>query len=128
MSHLSIYDTEFVDLEKLHKALIRCGIPSNQIYRMSHHIMILEGVLSNTAVVFNWGGKAFKSYYDIDNWVYKLSPESFTQKLNIEYAAVQAEEYLKDSGFRIGSYTNSNDNNIFNTVKAKTLVSTRYVF
>lgn len=127
MSHLNKYDTCFINIKHLDIALRRLGIPNDAIHRIDQDIMI-KGILTkkDKSIIFRWQGDHYRCYNDYENWIYPLSIEAFTERLNIAYATVQAEDFSNQHGFRIESYITSEDSVKYQSIKKYQLTTVRY--
>lgn len=125
MSHLNKYNTRFINIKYLETALKRLGIPHEAINQMDQDLIIKETLTKKgKSVIFRWQGDHYRCYHDYENWIYPLSIEGFTERLNIAYATVQAEEFSAKQGFQIESYTPLENSN--KCQQKYQLVATRY--
>lgn len=121
MSHLKEYKTNINSLSYLKAALDRINVN----YYLSGQNIILPQTQSKNAF-FCWNGDSYTLHYDLDFWTYPLTVNSFTEKVMREYSVEKIIKSMDKFGFSIQSYKDSAQFNVYQTVKPKDLVFSRY--
>jgi len=121
MSHFKEYKTNITSLIYLKAALNKININ----YHLSGQNIILPQTESKNAF-FCWNGNSYTLHYDLDFWTHSLTVNSFTEKVMREYSAEKIVKSMDKFGFSIQSYEDSTQSNVYQTVKSKDLVLSRY--